>query len=108
MTAQNLAAFNTTLNSTQAAFLVGAFSGKDVAGSTTAAAATAAAATTTSTVFILPGTKILIFPIGAIITGTWTLLGVATVMYGTFGRIQFRDQYRRQSARQNAANVARI
>jgi len=116
MTAQNVPAFMTALDSKQATFLVGAFSQKDEANAqTTTATATTGTTpvavgvpTSMSTVFVLPGTKILIFPIGAIITGIWTLLGVGVVMWGTLGRIQFRDQYRRQTARANAAHVTRI
>jgi beta-lactamase regulating signal transducer with metallopeptidase domain len=60
------------------------------AASASAAAASAAAAAP----FVLPGTKILIFPIGAIVTGVWAFLGMATLAYGTVGRMRFRDQYR--------------
>ncbi|TQS34250.1 hypothetical protein Golomagni_05374 [Golovinomyces magnicellulatus] len=44
--------------------------------------------------FVVPGLNILIFPIGLIITGIWTILLVATIGYGTYGRIQWREQYR--------------
>lgn len=59
----------------------------------------AAKVITPGSLFRLPGTRILIFPIGAIITGVWTLLFVGVVSWGTLGRVQFREQYRRQSAR---------
>lgn len=49
--------------------------------------------------FVLPGQHILIFPIGAIITGIWAVLGITTVMYGTLGRLGFREQYRKRMAR---------
>ncbi|KAG9258823.1 uncharacterized protein F5Z01DRAFT_4846 [Emericellopsis atlantica] len=44
--------------------------------------------------FILPGTQILIFPIGLIITGTWALLGVGVYAFGTVERWRFREGYR--------------
>lgn len=58
--------------------------------------------------FVLPGLNILIFPIGGIITGIWAILFIAAVGYGTVGRIQFRDQYRRRSARATKGDLARI
>jgi hypothetical protein len=58
--------------------------------------------------FVVPGLNILIFPIGGIITGTWAVLLIATIGYGTVGRMQFREQYRRRTARANKGNMARI
>lgn len=58
-----------------------------------------AVATAAIDVFVLPGTKILIFPVGGIITGVWSVLFIGTVAYGTFGRMSFRTQYRARSAR---------
>ncbi len=46
--------------------------------------------------FVLPGTRPGIFPTGLIITSVWTFLFVGTVGYGTFGRIRFRESYRRR------------
>lgn len=48
--------------------------------------------------FVLPGMTILIFPIGAIITGVWLLIGLAAYGYGTYQRYQFRETYRQRKA----------
>lgn len=53
--------------------------------------------------FVLPGTKIEIFPIGAIITGSWAVLLVGFVGWGTVGKVGFREHYRRRIARDRAA-----
>ncbi|PBP18825.1 hypothetical protein BUE80_DR010476 [Diplocarpon rosae] len=58
--------------------------------------------------FVVPGLNILIFPIGLVITSVWTVLFVGTIAYGTIGRMQFRDQFRRKSARAQKGNLARI
>jgi hypothetical protein len=85
------------LASNEATFVNGVFS--DEANATTlaasaASASAAAASASAAAPFVVPGTKILIFPIGAIITGVWALLGVGTVAYGTVWKIRFRDHYR--------------
>lgn len=48
--------------------------------------------------FVLPGTTFGIFPVGLIVTGTWTLLFFLAFGLGTFGRIRHRDMYRRRVA----------
>jgi hypothetical protein len=58
--------------------------------------------------FVVPGISILIFPIGGIITGIWTVLFCATIAYGTIGRMQFREQFRRRTATAQKSNLARI
>lgn len=58
--------------------------------------------------FILPGTKIEIFPIGAIITGSWALLFVSAIGWGTVGKVGFREHYRRRIARDRAAMEKRL
>jgi len=58
--------------------------------------------------FVVPGLKIMIFPIGAIITGIWAVLLIGTIGYGTYGRMQFREQYRRRMTRANKGGMARI
>jgi hypothetical protein len=86
---------NTTLASNEATFVNGVFvDAANTAAIAAAAASASAAAASAAAPFVLPGTKILIFPIGAIITGVWALLGVGTVAFGTVGRIRFRDNYR--------------
>jgi hypothetical protein len=58
--------------------------------------------------FVVPGTHILITPIGGIVTGTWALLLIATITYGTVGRMRFKDHYRRRVARATRGNLATI
>lgn len=99
----------TSLSSSEATFVSGVFADQSKATTTgAAAAASATAAVAAAVAFVLPGTKILIFPVGAIITGTWAVLGIATVMYGTIGRMNFRAQYRARSARADKGGQARI
>ncbi len=61
-----------------------------------------------TTAFVLPGVQIMIFPIGLIITGLWTILGVGAYTYGTYNRYNFREHYRRRVARVGKGGVARI
>lgn len=56
---------------------------------------------------LFPGTKIAIMPIGLIFYSTYMFIGVSIVMYGTFERRNFRDQYRERVA-QSAPGVANI
>jgi len=95
---------NTTLSSDEATFVTGIFSDQPK----TMATAANASAVVAAVPFVLPGTHILIFPIGAIITGIWAFLGIATVAYGTVGRMGFRENYRRRLARAQKGNLARI
>jgi hypothetical protein len=46
--------------------------------------------------FIVPGMRIEIPPIGAIVTGSWAFLFTLTVGWGTYGRYQFREAHRRK------------
>ncbi|KAK5996846.1 hypothetical protein PT974_02191 [Cladobotryum mycophilum] len=92
---------NVSLN--EASFLLGAFS-KDIILSDWAAAQLAVddqlAALHNGTIsFIMPGTQIMIFPVGLIITTIWLALGVAAFGYGTYERIQYRDLHRRAVVR---------
>jgi hypothetical protein len=84
----NGTAVSQVLDSTQAQYLTGALTTKAVAGNTIP-----------STVFVVPGTKLLIFPVGFIITSVWAVIGIAAVMYGTLGRLSFRDQFRKSTDR---------
>lgn len=45
---------------------------------------------------ILPGTKLVEFPIGLIITSIWAVLYSITMGYGTISRYQARESYRRR------------
>ncbi|KAI6251084.1 hypothetical protein HI914_00908 [Erysiphe necator] len=58
--------------------------------------------------FVVPGLNILIFPIGLIITGLWTILMISTIGYGTFGRIQWREQFREAKLRESRGSLKRI
>lgn len=48
---------------------------------------------------VVPGTRIRIFPVGAVITGVWAAALVGVVGWGTVGRMGFRESYRRRLAR---------
>lgn len=88
-----------TLTSQEASFVNGIFA-------TQAAAAEPAVASAPP--FVLPGTTLAFFPIGLLITCIWTIGFVGAVGLGTFGRIQFRDQYRRRMKNEAARNVRTI
>jgi hypothetical protein len=49
--------------------------------------------------FVLPGTHIMVFPIGFIITGSWVALLMLAIGVGTIGRYRFRQHYRRRIQR---------
>jgi hypothetical protein len=100
---------NTSLSSSEATFVNGVFA--KAATTTTASAVSSPIQTlvvASNAPFVVPGLKILIFPIGGIITGVWAVLFMAAVGYGTIGRIQFRDSYRRRSAIAAKGDLARI
>lgn len=48
--------------------------------------------------FILPGTQIMIFPIGAIITSIWLALGLLAYGWGTYERMSYAEKYKRNLA----------
>ncbi|KAK3323277.1 hypothetical protein B0T19DRAFT_200692 [Cercophora scortea] len=103
---------STNVSSNEAAFVAGVFS-KEVVMSTFAMAELAvedevARLKNGTTAFVLPGVSIMIFPVGFIITGLWTFVGVAAYAYGTYCRYSFRDQHRQRMLRQEKANVARF
>lgn len=88
----------TTLSSGDASFVNGVFS-KAASGPTNiapGAAASASAAAQSAAPFVVPGQSLAFFPIGLVVTCIWTALFMGAVGFGTFGRIQFRDQYRRR------------
>jgi len=105
---------NTTLSSTEASFVAGIFSRsagnstdpKDILGQP--AEQLAVAAEGLPTPFVVPGLALGVFPVGLIVTSAWMLLFSLTVGLGTFGRIQFRDQYRRAIRLQQAESQRRI
>jgi len=105
---------NTTLSSTESSFVAGVFS--RTAGSLTdpkylagkPAAQLAAAAAGSPTPFVLPGTSLGVFPVGLIVTLTWLVFFAGAVGFGTIGRIQFREQYRKEVKGQQASGFRRF
>lgn len=87
-------AANSSLSSLEATFVVGLFSDQPKTMATISAVGVIA-----DVAFVLPGTKILIFPIGAIITGAWAVMFIGVIAWGTVGRMGFRENYRRRLAR---------
>lgn len=102
----------TPLSSKEATFVTGLFpsAAQEVMPSTTnkAQPPLQTLVVTDGSDFVLPGFSILIFPIGAIITGLWTILFCGTIAYGTYGRMQFREQFRRRTATAEKGDLARI
>lgn len=84
-------------------FVSGMFQGQGYSGAAAAAPTAAAAAVAKASAFILPGTSLGKFPVGLVITSIWALLFFAAVGFGTWERMQFRDQYRRLKQRAVAA-----
>jgi hypothetical protein len=99
---------NTTLSNDQATFVSGVFAAAVTPTKSRVQPPIQTLVVASGSPFVVPGLNILIFPIGAIITGIWTVLFIATIAYGTIGRMQFREQYRRRAARANKADMARI
>jgi hypothetical protein len=77
-------------------FVAGQFRGSFKEGLITPTTATAAIAVAVP--FVLPGTSLGIFPTGLIITCAWTLMFFLAYGFGTFGRIRYRDVYRRRKS----------
>lgn len=111
--ANNGQSVNATLSNNEASFVYGTFS-RTVSDGTTFTKSQAAIApiqtlvTAKDAPFVLPGTSILIVPVGGVITAAWAVLFCGTIAYGTFGRMQFADQFRRRSAIATKGNQARI
>jgi hypothetical protein len=101
----------TTLSSGDASFVNGVFA-KSASGPTNVdpqAAASASAAVQSAAPFVVPGQTISeVSPIGVIITGIWCIGFFITVGGGTYGRIQFREQYRRRVRTEAARGVRTI
>jgi hypothetical protein len=97
----------TNLTSSSMTFFVsGVFKGQSASGAAAAVPSAATAAAAKAAGFTLPGTTLGIFPTGLIITSIWALLFLVAVGYGTWGRIQFRDQFRQRKERAIAAGKA--
>ena len=80
-------------------FVAGVFEGQNDLGAAAANPEAGEAAAKLASEFVLPGTTLGIFPTGLIITVVWTLLFLLAVGYGTWARVQFRDQFRQRKAR---------
>ncbi|PQE14954.1 ribosome-recycling factor protein [Rutstroemia sp. NJR-2017a WRK4] len=103
------ATVNTTLDSNQASFVNGVFSRQAEGVTRTAVQPPIQTLVVASeSPFVVPGLKILIFPIGGVITGIWAVLFIGTIVYGTIGRMQFRDQFRTRTARAAKGSLPRI
>ncbi|KAI9816280.1 MAG: hypothetical protein M1827_001882 [Pycnora praestabilis] len=98
-------AINTTLSTKDASFVSGVFADQS---STVFASSSAAAGSAVTGPFVLPGTHLGIFPTGLIITASWTAIFVGVLSWGTMGRYQFRDHYRRRMKRGQATTFRRI
>ncbi|RMZ70084.1 ribosome-recycling factor [Pyrenophora seminiperda CCB06] len=100
----------TTLSSQEASFVNGIFSkaGTAPTNADPQAAASASAAVSSADPFVVPGTALAFFPIGLVVTSTWAFFFILAVGFGTFGRIQYRDQYRRRVRAESARGVRTI
>lgn len=97
-TLTNGTSVSTILANNEASFVTGAFSDPEPVVPVAPPMAQAATLPTLlePTPFVLPGTALGVFPTGLIITGVWTVMFVTVVGLGTWGRVQFRDSYRRK------------
>jgi len=78
-------------------FVTGKFAGQGTAAAGAAAPSAVAAATKEGSTFTLPGKTLGIFPIGLIVTGTWCVLFIGAVSWGTLGRIMARKRFLQQN-----------
>lgn len=105
---------NASLSSMQASFVAGVFSTqpavmtdpKTILGKP--AVELMAAQAGSPTPFVVPGLSLGVEPVGLIVTGIWTLIFTVAVGLGTLGRIQFREQYRRQLKTQRDEGIQRF
>ncbi|KAA6413809.1 MAG: hypothetical protein FRX48_02171 [Lasallia pustulata] len=58
--------------------------------------------------FVLPGTRLGVFPTGLVVTGAWAVLLGVVVGYGTVGRRRAREEFRRRVRRGNMGVVKTI
>jgi hypothetical protein len=102
----------TTLSNKEASFVNGVFASKAEDNAPSNADPTAAAAATSAVFlaapFVVPGTALAFFPVGLVVTSIWALFFILTVGLGTFGRIQFREQYRRRMRTEQVRGVRTI
>ncbi|KAJ6443206.1 C6 zinc finger protein [Purpureocillium lavendulum] len=94
------APISTNVSLNEASFLTGVFSSQVILSDFSAAQVAVddrlAALRNGTAAFILPGTQLMIFPVGLIITSIWLLLGVAAYAVGTWERVGYADMYKRR------------
>lgn len=103
---------STNVSANEAAFVAGVFSQSvivsDFSRAMLAVQDEVAGLKNGTVAFVLPGVQVMVFPIGLVITSVWLAIGIAVYGYGTFQRVQFREQYRRRAQRMNKGAVGRI
>lgn len=96
----------------EAAFVAGVFSDRIVLSNETLAQlavdSVVAGLHNGTVVFVLPGTQILIAPVGLVITGSWMVLGLAVYGFGTFERMNYAEAHKRATVRAQKGSQARI
>lgn len=100
-----------TLSSQEASFVNGVFAKQTTATPTDAAAlASASAAVISAAPFVVPGQTLdpRVTKAGLIVTLVWAVNFIGVVGLGTYGRIQFREQYRRRVKNEVARNMRTI
>jgi hypothetical protein len=99
---------NTSLTNDEATFVSGVFAAQVTPTKSEVSPPLQTLVVASASPFVVPGMTIMIFPIGGIITGIWTILFCATIAYGTVGRMQFREQFRRRAAQATKGSLSRI
>lgn len=93
---------STNVSSNEASFLVGALSDivvlSETAKAQIAVDQVVQGLANGTVAFVLPGVNLLIFPIGLVITGAWTAIGMVVIGIGFFERVQHREMYRKSAA----------
>lgn len=100
-----------TLSSQEASFVNGVFAKQTTPTPTDAAAlASASAAVNSAAPFVVPGQTLdpRVTKAGLIVTLTWAVGFITIYGLGTYGRIQFREQYRRRVKNEVAKNLRTI
>ncbi|KAI8626536.1 hypothetical protein F5Y19DRAFT_446015 [Xylariaceae sp. FL1651] len=100
----------TNVSSNEATFVNGIFSREVVLSTFSMASLSVQNATAElkagKVAFVLPGVNILIFPVGLVFTGVWTLAGVGAYAFGTYERYNYRESYRRRKALSGSKSYA--
>jgi hypothetical protein len=103
---------STNVSSNEAAFVTGVFSQSiivsDFSRALLAVQEELAGLRNGTVAFVLPGVRIMVFPIGLVITSVWLAIFVAAYGMGTFQRLSYREQYQRAVQRENKRAMGRI